>query len=303
MAKILAIDDSEYNTQLIKDILATRNHAVETASSGAEGLEKYAAFQPDVVLLDLAMPGMDGREVLERLMKVDDNACVVMVSAVGNRQILESCIQKGAIGYVEKPFSVRHLASVVASVIAGKAYPKIFALLSLVTSRTEKKVQDVLGSAATLRLAGMSIAGAQSPDLEFRSRFADRSSMHMQQGTAIFFNKFSDDRTGVIASLVRDEDMDVILGDALYEKSPGRYRVGSDFFSLINSRFLSEISEHKRVDLRPDRAEFHVVSQGDRFWESLVAEYPRSCVATLEMFYYGKAVEFEVHVSSDSDLF
>lgn len=302
LAKILAIDDSEYNTQLMKDILTTRNHTVETASSGKEGLEKYASFRPELVLLDLAMPEMDGREVLERLIKLDENACVVMVSAVGNRQILESCIQKGAIGYVEKPFSVRHLASVVTSVIAGKAYPKIFALLSLITSRTEKKVQDVLGSSVTLRLAGMSMVGSQNPDLDFRSKFSETSSMHMQHGTAIFFNKFSDDISGVIASLVRDEDMDTILGDALYEKSPDRYKVSADFFTLINNRFLAEISDNKKLLLKHEKTESHVVRQGDGFWESLVALYPKSCVASLEMLYNGATVEFEVHVSSDSDL-
>lgn len=303
MARILAIDDSDYNTQLIRDILVTRNHAVETASSGKEGLEKYATFRPDLVLLDLAMPGMDGSQVLERLMEMDENAYVVMVSAVDNRQILEDCIKKGAVGYVEKPFAVKYLASVVDSVIAGRASPKIFALLSLITGRAEKKIQDVLGSAATLRLAGISVAGAQEPDIDFRSKFADRSSMHMQQGTAIFFNKFTDGRSGVIASLVRDDDMDVILGDALYEKSPGRYKVGSDFFNLINARFLAEISEQKKTNLKAGPAEFHVVKQGDGFWESLTLGHPKSCVASLEILYFGSPVEFEVHASSDADLF
>lgn len=302
MPKILAIDDSEYNTQLIKDILGTRNHAVETASSGKEGLEKYPAFKPDLVLLDLAMPEMDGREVLERLMKIDANACVVMVSAVGNRQILEDCIQKGAIGYVEKPFSVKHLASVVDSTIAARGYPRIFALLSLITSRTEKKVQEVLGSAATLRLVGMSVAGAQNPDLDFRSKFADKSSMHMQEGTAIFFSRFAGNRSGAVASLVRDKDMDVFLGDALYEKSPGRYKVGSDFFNLINGRFLGELGEQKKVVIRAGQAEFHVVGQADSFWESLTSGYPESCRALLEIVYYGTNVEIEVHISSDAGL-
>lgn len=302
MARILAIDDSEHNVQLIRDILVTRNHVVETASSGREGLEKYAAFRPDLVLLDLAMPEMDGSEVLERLIKTDGDARVVMVSAVGNRQILENCLEKGAIGYVEKPFSVKNLASVVSSVIAGKAYPRIFALLSLVTSKTEKKVQDVLGSAATLRLAGMSLAGAQSKDASFRSKFADESSMHVQQGTAIFFNRFAGDRNGMVGSLVRDGDMDVFLGDALYEKSPGRYKVGSDFFSLVNGRFLAEIGAHKKIDLKPRHAEFHVVGQSDDFWESLTSGYQKSCGVSLELTYFGSPVEFEVHLSSDSDL-
>ena len=109
MPKVLAIDDSENNVRLMKDILSVKNHVIETATSGEQGIEKFTTFKPDLVLLDLAMPGMDGNEVLRRLIALDENVCVVMVSAAGNRQLLEECIEKGAIGYVEKPFSVKNL--------------------------------------------------------------------------------------------------------------------------------------------------------------------------------------------------
>lgn len=85
-------------------------------------------------------------------------------------------------------------------------------------------------------------------------------------------------------------------------KSPGRYKVGADFFTLINNRFLAEISENKKLTLKQEKTESHVIRQGDGFWESLVALYSKSCVASLEMLYNVAAVEFEVHVSSDSDL-
>src|SRR5439155_14661234 len=65
--KILIVDDTVHNVKMLADLLAAKGYAIVTAASGQEGLEKVEAEQPDLVLLDVMMPGMDGYEVCRRI--------------------------------------------------------------------------------------------------------------------------------------------------------------------------------------------------------------------------------------------
>src|SRR5260221_3377620 len=81
--RVLVVDDSDGVRELCRFVLAGRGHAVLEAASGADALTLYAQMKPDVVVLDVDMPGMDGLTTLEALRAIDSDARVVMLT--GNR--------------------------------------------------------------------------------------------------------------------------------------------------------------------------------------------------------------------------
>lgn len=104
MAKILIVDDSSYLAKTIAEFLKKEGHdVVGTAENGAEGLARYRELSPDLTLLDITMPGMDGRACLREIMSENPEARVLMVSAVQARNAIIDCLSAGARGYVEKP--------------------------------------------------------------------------------------------------------------------------------------------------------------------------------------------------------
>ncbi|NIO17516.1 MAG: response regulator [Deltaproteobacteria bacterium] len=81
MRKILVVDDEESIRLLYKEELEDEGYEVAVAADGMEALEKFQLFQPDLVTLDLKMPGMDGLEVLQKIRKVDMDIPIVLLTA------------------------------------------------------------------------------------------------------------------------------------------------------------------------------------------------------------------------------
>jgi len=109
-SRLLVIDDEPAIRRFIH-ILLCKDYDLELAEGGADGLAKARAFNPDLILLDLSMPGMDGFEVCEKL-KADPQTCaipVVMFTAMSRRHERERGEAVGAVDYITKPFSPREL--------------------------------------------------------------------------------------------------------------------------------------------------------------------------------------------------
>ena len=101
---ILVVDDTEFMVKVLEDAFSSQGYVVHSARSGEEALETYEAVLPDLVTLDIVMPGMDGIAVLRRLKELDPACRVVMVSAVGLEAKVMEAIRMGARNYVLKPF-------------------------------------------------------------------------------------------------------------------------------------------------------------------------------------------------------
>ena len=113
MAKILVVDDAAFMRMRCTKLLTENGYEVAEATNGAEALDKYQTYRPDVVLLDITMPKMDGIVTLTELMKIDPAAKVAMVTAMGQRSMVMSALKAGARDFVVKPFdSVRVLETV-----------------------------------------------------------------------------------------------------------------------------------------------------------------------------------------------
>lgn len=119
MQKVLVVDDDPGVRELLTDFLASRGYAVETAADGALGLEAVARSAPDLVLLDLMMPGMNGMEVLQRLRAGAGSSAVVVITAVSDEAIGRSALQRGAIDYLTKPIDLAYLERVVSAALLG----------------------------------------------------------------------------------------------------------------------------------------------------------------------------------------
>jgi two-component system, cell cycle response regulator DivK len=106
-ARILLIEDNEQNRYLATFLLEQRGHEVHHAGTGPRGLELAAELRPDLILLDIQLPGMDGHAVA-RALKSDPELRTIPIVAVTSYAMVgdrEKCLEAGAEGYLEKPIS------------------------------------------------------------------------------------------------------------------------------------------------------------------------------------------------------
>lgn len=105
MAKVLIIDDANFMRMTLSNIFVKHQfNVVGTAKNGEEGIELYKQTNPDIVTLDITMPVMDGIQTLNEIMKIDNNAKVVMCSAMGQQKLVVEAIELGAKDFIVKPF-------------------------------------------------------------------------------------------------------------------------------------------------------------------------------------------------------
>jgi adenylate cyclase len=122
-SRILVVDDTPMNVKLLHDLLEVRGYAVETAASGEEGLAKVADWHPDLVLLDVMMPGMSGYEVCEKLRAEPATAAlpVVLVTALDPDKERVKGLEAGADDFLSKPVNQPELLARVRSLLRIKS--------------------------------------------------------------------------------------------------------------------------------------------------------------------------------------
>ncbi len=101
---VLVVDDTEFMVKMLEEIFAEAGCTVYTARCGEEALRVYEESLPDLVTLDIVMPGLDGIATLARLRELDPACRVIMVSAVGLEARVSEALRGGARNYVLKPF-------------------------------------------------------------------------------------------------------------------------------------------------------------------------------------------------------
>lgn len=119
MAKnILICDDAAFMRMMIKDILTKNGYNVAgEAENGVKAVEKYKELSPDLVLMDITMPEMDGIQALKEIKAADSNACVIMCSAMGQQAMVIESIQAGAKDFIVKPFQADRVLEAVKKVV------------------------------------------------------------------------------------------------------------------------------------------------------------------------------------------
>ena len=119
MAKnILICDDAAFMRMMIKDILTKNGYTVAgEAEIGAKAVEKYTELKPDLVLMDITMPEMDGIQALKKIRELDPKASVIMCSAMGQQAMVIESIQSGAKDFIVKPFQADRVLEAVRKVV------------------------------------------------------------------------------------------------------------------------------------------------------------------------------------------
>lgn len=121
MARVLVIDDDEAHRTLARGILEKGGHEVVEAKDGAEGLRLFGRHRPHVVMTDIAMPELDGHELISALRLVDKGVPIIAISGggpVAKDDLLMKALSLGAVEVITKPFEFRQLVGAVERAIA-----------------------------------------------------------------------------------------------------------------------------------------------------------------------------------------
>lgn len=118
MKKLLIVDDEEEICEFLKAFFEERDFEVYTASSGDSAIKDIETLLPQIVLLDIHMPGMDGIHALKWIKKKYPNIKVIMVTALETREKIEEAMRLGADNYITKPLSLEYLEKDVQEKIA-----------------------------------------------------------------------------------------------------------------------------------------------------------------------------------------
>ena len=119
MAKgILLVDDAAFMRMMLKDILVKNGYEVlGEAENGLKAVEKYKELNPDLVIMDITMPEMDGIDAVKEIKKINASAAVIMCSAMGQQSMVIEAIQSGAKDFIVKPFQADRIIEAVRKVI------------------------------------------------------------------------------------------------------------------------------------------------------------------------------------------
>jgi len=107
--KILVVDDEKAICEILEEFLSLFGHSVTSANSGADAIEVVRRASPDVVFLDIRMPGMSGLDVLKEIKALDSSIRVIMISAFGDEETESMARELGADGYIQKPVDLPDL--------------------------------------------------------------------------------------------------------------------------------------------------------------------------------------------------
>lgn len=115
---VLIVDDAAFMRMMIKDILTKNGYTVAgEAENGKIAVDKYNEVKPDLVLMDITMPEMDGIQALKAIKATDPNATIIMCSAMGQQAMVIEAIQSGAKDFIVKPFQAERVLEAVKKAI------------------------------------------------------------------------------------------------------------------------------------------------------------------------------------------
>lgn len=118
MANVLVVDDASFMRKRMSAVLEELGHSIAgEAENGKEAIGLYLKLKPDLVLMDITMPEVSGKDALKQIIKIDKDAKVVMCSALGSEQVIGECIMAGAKAYIVKPYNKEKVDETIKKII------------------------------------------------------------------------------------------------------------------------------------------------------------------------------------------
>ena len=115
---ILIVDDASFMRMMIKDILTKNDfNVLGEAEDGLKAVEKYKELSPELVIMDITMPEMDGIQAVKEIKKINSDAKIIMCSAMGQQAMVIEAIQAGAKDFIVKPFQADRVVDAVKKVL------------------------------------------------------------------------------------------------------------------------------------------------------------------------------------------
>ena len=109
MSRVLVVEDSDSACDLIRDFLESKGYDVFLSRTGEDALAKVRELKPDVMLLDIVLPGIDGMEVLRRVRQFNDKIGIIMVTGINDEREAKEALKKGADNYLTKSINFDYL--------------------------------------------------------------------------------------------------------------------------------------------------------------------------------------------------
>ena len=123
---VLVVDDQPGIRRLLLEVLTEEGYNVDTAANGYECIQKVKELKPDLILMDMKMPGMDGIETLRELKELSEVGKVIMMTAYGELGLVKIAKDLGAYAYVTKPFDIIELCAMIGQVISSSSGSREF---------------------------------------------------------------------------------------------------------------------------------------------------------------------------------
>ncbi len=148
MSKVLIIEDDKAIVDILIMILRQEGYETDFAFNGPSGIKKFEKNLPDVVLLDIKMPRMDGIEVLEKLKKIDEKPIVIMISGHGTIETAVQTTKLGAYDFISKPFDVERLKL---TIVNGLNYRRLVYENELMKKVIESQEEKLIGESEAMK--------------------------------------------------------------------------------------------------------------------------------------------------------
>lgn len=273
--KVLVVDDSPIISNLIKDVLTVENYEVCTAENGAQALDMYAKFRPDIVTLDISMPVMDGYETLTRLLKLDRDAQIIIISGF-EHELLQRCLEKGAAGYLMKPFNNEQLVISIKNLLKSGCDKNTIALFYCVSQKIEAGIKKLLDSEASVILKDVSVTKENLPQYSSQDLSQIRAvpkimkplGVQVPEGAVGYVCEFNGVPNGLIISFIKTGYLEKLFGspDTKGKDSPDAF----DLFNMINCKVLSSFIENTNLNLNSQPSELYDPSKfADKVWKTI----------------------------------
>ncbi|OEH84953.1 two-component system response regulator [Desulfuribacillus stibiiarsenatis] len=114
---VLVVDDTTFIRKVMREIVEENGfEVVDEATNGIEALDMYQQYKPDLVIMDITMPHMDGFEAIEKIREMDQHAKVIMCSVLGAKEAVTRCMKAGALDFIVKPIKKERVVAAIAKV-------------------------------------------------------------------------------------------------------------------------------------------------------------------------------------------
>ncbi len=116
-SRVLVVDDQKGVRRLLEELFRKDGYEVTVAVDGKDSVEKVKAYTPDIILMDMKMPNMNGLEASQEIIKLNDKIPIIMMTAYGEMEVVQKALEVGVKRYITKPFDIIDLRNMVREVL------------------------------------------------------------------------------------------------------------------------------------------------------------------------------------------